>query len=345
MDERRGSHRLRPYQGHHNGKGGACDLTEQELASFLPRTLHELDFSGIAGLKESRRGKVRDVLVTNENLFIITTDRISAFDRILTTIPCKGEVLNRLSLYWFRQTEDIIRNHIVKDLTARTLYVKKCSVLPVEVVVRGYLTGSAWRDYKKGRDVSGICLPQGLAVNQAFEKPLLTPSSKEELGTHDVPLSSADVVKRGLIDRDLWEEVCRCALALFKRGTEVAARRGLILVDTKYEFGVADGKLYLVDEIHTPDSSRYWFADSYQKLFSSGEDQRKLDKEYLRGWLMERGFMGDGGPPVIPDDIRLEVARRYIQAYTIITGEEFVPKSLEPAQELSAIRQFLALAG
>ncbi|MBN2050483.1 MAG: phosphoribosylaminoimidazolesuccinocarboxamide synthase [Spirochaetales bacterium] len=287
------------------------------------------------------RGKVRDLLDLGDELLVITTDRVSAFDRVLATIPCKGQVLNMLSVYWFQETRDIIPNHLAEVISPRTVAVKKCAVLPVEVVVRGYLTGSAWRDYRAGKTVSGIPLPPGMRFNQRFPEPLLTPSTKAERGVHDEPISSQEILDKGLVSPAIWARVEEAARALFSRGTELAAQRGLILVDTKYEFGLLDGELILVDEVHTPDSSRYWFSDSYEELFEAGEKQRKLDKEYLRQWLMDRGFMGDGEIPFIPDEIRLEVARRYIEAYKILTGEEF---SLDPASgrdEREAILQYL----
>jgi phosphoribosylaminoimidazole-succinocarboxamide synthase len=268
-------------------------------------------------------GKVRDIFDLGNELLIVTSDRISAFDRVLTTIPFKGQVLNGMSNYWFDVTGDILPNHIRTKLTSRSVIVSRCEVLPVEVVVRGYLTGSAWRDYESGDSVSGIALPDGMKLNQRFETPLLTPSTKAERGDHDEPISSSEIVSRGLVDGDLWAEVESKAFELFSHGTRLAADRGLILVDTKYEFGLLDGRLVLVDEVHTPDSSRYWFADTYEQLFEAGEKQRKIDKEYLRQWLMDKGYMGDGAPPVIPSEIRANVSERYIQSYELITGAAF----------------------
>jgi len=297
-------------------------MKREEISDYLSTTLDDTRPWLPAGVR-LHSGKVRDILDLGERLLIITTDRISAFDRVLSTIPCKGEVLNRLSTYWFDETKDIIANHVIQDWTPRSMLVQKGEVVPIEVVVRGYLTGSAWRDYTAGNAVSGIKLPEGMRMNQRFETPLLTPSTKEEQGSHDRPISSDEILRSGIIDRKVWERIQSAALALFKRGSDILEKRGLILVDTKYEFALRGGEVILVDEIHTPDSSRFWFADTYRSLFEAGEDQRKIDKEYLRGWLMERGFMGNGRPPVIPDEVRVETAWRYIQAFQLITGQKF----------------------
>ena len=316
-------------------------MDKMEAAKYLNSTFGGFDAEAVPASVEFFSGKVRDIFKADGGMLISTTDRISAFDRILSTIPFKGEILNRLSLFWFENTGDIIPNHIAEKVSARTIAVKKCEVLPVEVVVRGYLTGSAWRDYEEGRAVSGIELPSGMRMNQKFETPLLTPSTKAEQGEHDMPISSAEIVETGLVEKELWAKVEKAALELFRYGSETLASRGLILVDTKYEFGLLDGELVIVDEMHTPDSSRFWYADTYEELFSAGEKQRKIDKEYLRQWLMEeRNFMGKGEMPAIPDEVRLEVADRYIRAYEQITGTEFVPQSLSPEDEIAAIKGF-----
>ncbi|HUX22742.1 MAG TPA: phosphoribosylaminoimidazolesuccinocarboxamide synthase [Spirochaetia bacterium] len=298
-------------------------MKREEIAPFLGSTFSGFSKDDLPAKVNLKKGKVRDIVELGDKLLIVTSDRISAFDRILTTIPCKGEVLNRLSIYWFNETKDILENHLVEELTPRSMLVRKGSVVPIEVVVRGYLTGSAWRDYEADKAVSGIELPKGMRVNQRFDLPLLTPSTKEEQGEHDRPISTKEIVESGIVEPGLWKRIETAATELFERGSEVLGKRGLILVDTKYEFALLDGRLILVDEIHTPDSSRFWFADTYDELFEAGKDQRKIDKEYLRGWLMERGFMGDGEPPEIPDEVRIEVAWRYIQAYELITGTDF----------------------
>jgi len=312
-------------------------MQKSNIASYLKTT-----FTGVPDDFEGKyvRGKVRDIFDLDSKLLVCTTDRISAFDVVLSTIPCKGEVLNRLSNYWFGLTSDIVPNHIDEEISARSVLVKKCEVLPVEVVVRGYLTGSAWRDYQDGKPVSGIELEKGMRFNERFSKPLLTPSTKAERGFHDEPIASEEIVKRGIIEEPLWRKVEETAYALFERGSRLAAERGLILVDTKYEFGVLDGELILVDEIHTPDSSRYWFSDTYEELFAAGDKQRKIDKEYLRQWLMEHGYMGEGNPPEIPDEVRIEVAWRYIQAYELMTGEQFQPSGKTAEAETALIRSY-----
>ena len=229
-----------------------------DLKPYLNRTFSGFKTGDFPAGTKIHTGKVRDIITLDGKLLLTTSDRVSAFDRVLSAIPCKGELLNRMALFWFDETADIIPNHIIKKVTARTVLVKQCRVLPVEVIVRGYLTGSAWRDYENGRPVSGIRLPEGLKRDQKFEKPLLTPSTKAEIGLHDEPISREEILSRKLVAADVWEQVEAAAFALFDRGTQTAARNGLILVDTKYEFGIdADGNVVLVDEVHTPDSSRH----------------------------------------------------------------------------------------
>jgi phosphoribosylaminoimidazole-succinocarboxamide synthase len=316
----------------------------RELAGLLPSCLDELDLPDLPSGVRLVRGKVRDVVDLGSELLLTTTDRISAFDRVLSTIPCKGEVLNTLSLFWFRRTSDIIANAVREEVSPRTVRAAKCRILPVEVVVRGFLTGSAWRDYEQGSAVSGIRLPAGMRAGQRFDTPLLTPSTKEEKGMHDKPISGAEIVSAGIVEKALWQRVDETARALFRRGTEVAAANGLLLVDTKYEFGLCGGQLLLADEVHTPDSSRYWHADTYEALFRAGNPQRELDKEYLRQWLLARGWKGDGTPPAIPDEVRIETARKYIAAWQTITGESFVPRASGAAEESARIREAVRAA-
>ena len=280
------------------------------------------------------RGKVRDVLGAGDRVMLVASDRISAFDRVLSTVPWKGEILSRISAWWFENTADLVPNHLLSPAelggldplaaTGRAVAARRCDMAPVELVVRGYLAGSAWRDYQTGRPVSGISLPSGLRYCQAFPAPLITPSTKEASG-HDLPMSPAEIVSSGRVDAELWAEIEKAALALFRRGQELAAKRGLILVDTKYEFGLSNGTLLVADEIHTPDSSRYWHTADYPGRFASGLQQRELDKETFRRWLVDRGFSGDGESPDITDEVRIQTAVRYAQAFEAITGEIFQP--------------------
>ncbi|MBP9839284.1 MAG: phosphoribosylaminoimidazolesuccinocarboxamide synthase [Proteobacteria bacterium] len=299
-------------------------LIEQQL-NF---TLKEID---LPNLGKKIPGKVRDSYVVGDKRVLITSDRISAFDKILSTIPFKGQVLNQMASYWFKETADIVPNHIIDIPHPNVFISKQVKIIPVEVVVRGYLAGSAWRDYQAGNPVSGITLKQGLKKSQRFDTPIITPSTKEEFGKHDMPISTTDVVAKGIVDKAIWDKVCEYALALFNFGSKRANENGLILVDTKYEFGVLktpNGSLEIIlaDEIHTSDCSRYWMLDSYQECFNNGIDPIMLDKEFVRRWLMERGYMGEGNAPEFTNEIRIETAEKYIQAYEKITGKNFTAK-------------------
>ncbi|MCG8573011.1 MAG: phosphoribosylaminoimidazolesuccinocarboxamide synthase [Spirochaetes bacterium] len=282
-------------------------------------TIHETNFK----IGKKYQGKVRDVYDLNDQLLIITTDRISAFDRVLTTVPFKGAILNKLSLFWFNQTQSIIPNHVIQTVGENGLLVKKCKILPIEVIIRGYLTGSGWREYQKTGQVSGINLPEGLKKNCKFDTPILTPSTKATEG-HDEPISYEEIINQKLVEKSIMEKVKDAAFKLFAYGQEYVAGQNLILVDTKYEFGLLeDGTLILADEIHTSDSSRYWFADSYQENFQAGTDPKSLDKEYLRQYLLSKNFHGDGECPPIPFEIIEGVVQRYLDAYQLITGTSF----------------------
>jgi phosphoribosylaminoimidazole-succinocarboxamide synthase len=321
-------------------------MTRAELDSSLGRAFASLG-EAAAGGRRVYRGKVRDVVLGESAILMIASDRISAFDRVLSTVPFKGEVLSRVSAWWFERCADILRNHVIAGGDpvslglGRATLARKVEMLPVEVVVRGYLAGSAWRDYSAGKSVSGIPLPQGLSRNERLAEPLVTPSTKESDG-HDRPMSEREIVDSGLVSESVWAQVHDKALALFARGSGLSARSGLILVDTKYEFGLAGGELVLADELHSPDSSRYWWARDYERLFRSGEEQRELDKEPFRRWLSERGFTGEGQAPAIPDAVRAETAWRYIQAYEAITGEEFAPIPREPQSEEALAARIIA---
>ncbi|HLC75100.1 MAG TPA: phosphoribosylaminoimidazolesuccinocarboxamide synthase [Candidatus Nanoarchaeia archaeon] len=312
-------------------------VSEKVLAEQLAHTLEMTDFPSLG---EKYEGKVRDNYSKDGRRIIIATDRLSAFDRILCTIPFKGQVLTQMARFWFEQTTEICRNHMIDVPDANVMVVNECTALPVEMVVRAYLTGttttSAWYNYEKGvRNFCGNVLPEEMKKDQKFEQPILTPSTKAEKGAHDESVSRAEILRRGLVTEKQFDEMARISFALFQRGQEICARQGIILVDTKYEFGVDEkGEIVLIDEIHTPDSSRFWFADSYGELFALGKEQRKIDKEYVRLWLAERGFRGDGEIPLIPDDVKIETARRYIQAYELITGVRFIAVPGNPIERV-----------
>lgn len=294
-------------------------INEEIIKKNLNNTLEETNFLGLGG---RYKGKVRDNYIKDDRRIMITTDRISAFDRVLTTLPFKGQILNQLSVFWFEKTKDIVENPIIDVPDPNVMVVKQCKIIPVEMVVRAYLTGSAWRDYKAGKDISGISLPEGMKKNQKLDKLIVTPSTKAATG-HDEHIAKEELIAKGTVSEELYGQMEQAALKLFKKGTELAAKQGLILVDTKYEFGLLNNKLVVCDEMHTPDSSRYWYTDAYEQLFKEGKEQRMLDKEYVRIWLINQGFMGDGAIPKIPNEIKIEAMKRYIKAYEQITGQEF----------------------
>ncbi|MBR0057352.1 MAG: phosphoribosylaminoimidazolesuccinocarboxamide synthase [Kiritimatiellae bacterium] len=300
-------------------------ISEDKIRSALASTLDATDFH--IGRRVS--GKVRDsYILPGGRRALVTTDRVSAFDRVLGTIPFKGQVLNQTAAFWFEKTKDIVPNHVISVPDPNVMVVAECGQLPLEFIVRGYITGvtetSAWTNYARGaRNICGNRLPDGLRKDQKLERPILTPTTKHEV--HDRNISRDEAIAEGLITPELFDEAADVCFRMFEAGTREAARRGLILVDTKYELGMLDGKLVVSDEIHTPDSSRYWYADTYEELFAKGEPQRKLDKEYVREWLAARGFRGEGEPPALPDDVRVEAARRYITAYELVTGRDFEP--------------------
>ena len=301
-------------------------ISNSDLQAQLPLCLKATDFPTMGAKYE---GKVRDNYSKDGKRVIIVTDRLSAFDRVITLIPFKGQVLNQMAKFWFDKTKDIAENHVIEFPDPNVVVAKECKAMPVEMIVRGYITGvtstSIWTHYENGeRNFCGNALPDGLKKNQKLEKPILTPSTKAEYGGHDESVSREQILASGVISAEQFDYMADVAMKLYLRGVEIAAKQGIILVDTKYEFGINDeGKIVLIDEIHTPDSSRFWFADEYEKRLASGEEQKKIDKEYLREWLAERGFKGEGEVPVIPDDIRVETGRRYIEAYELITGQKF----------------------
>lgn len=273
-------------------------------------------------------GKVRDVYdIKNEFLVMVVSDRISAFDVVLPKgIPYKGQVLNQIASKFLDATLDICPNWKIASPDPMVTVGHRCEPFAVEMIVRAYLTGSSWRDYKAGaRQICGISIPDGMKEHQRFAEPIVTPTTKAEQGEHDANISKQEILERGIVSKEDYETLERYSLALFARGSEMAAQQGLILVDTKYEFGKKDGKIYLIDEIHTPDSSRYFYADGYQERFDKGEQQRQLSKEFVREWLMENNFQGLDGQqvPAMSEDFIKSVSDRYIELYEHITGEKF----------------------
>jgi len=273
-------------------------------------------------------GKVRDVYtVKNDLLVMVATDRISAFDVVLPKgIPYKGQMLNQIAAKFLDATADIVPNWKLASPDPMVTVGLRCEGYPVEMIVRGYLCGSAWRTYKSGvREICGVKIPDGMRENQRFPQPIITPTTKAELGRHDEDITREEILTQGLVSVDEYEMLEKYTMELFLRGTEIAAKRGLILVDTKYEFGRRDGKIYLIDEIHTPDSSRYFYADSYQELFDKGEAQKQLSKEFVREWLMENGFQGKDGQqvPEMTPEIVAGISERYIELFENISGESF----------------------
>lgn len=324
-------------------------LDPDSLRKGLSLTLDATHFEGPppGGLGTKHEGKVRDSYLPGDGRrILITTDRISAFDRVLGTLPFKGQLLNELSAWWFERTRDIAPNHLLETPDPNVMVGLECKPLEVELVVRAYLTGvtstSIWTHYEKGARVfCGHPLPDGLSKNDALPAPILTPSTKAEKGGHDVSVSRDELLAMGKVSATHFDKATEIALSLFRRGQALCAERGLILVDTKYEMGIApDGRVVVIDEIHTPDSSRYWFASSYEERRARGEEPESFSKEYLRTWLAAKGWTGEGAMPPIPDEVRMEASRRYAEAFEAITGRTFVP-NLEEA--IARIRRNLKL--
>ena len=299
-------------------------ISQAQIRSQLNNCLLEAKFDRWAN--QYQKGKVRDIYLLEDKRILITTDRQSAFDHVLGAIPLKGQVLNKTAKYWFDQTADIVPNQVLDVPDSNVTVARELDMLPVEIVVRRYLTGSTdtsvWTNYNNGvRKFCGVDLPDGMIKNQKFEEAIITPTTKAE--DHDESISPEQIVDRGLVDADRWAEVEKVALELFARGTELAAQRGLILVDTNSEMGLdPDGNLTVADEIHTPDSSRYWILDSYEDLHARGEEPESLDKEFLRLWLVDKGISDDNSPE-LDTEIRTQVSARYIDLFERVTGEQF----------------------
>ncbi len=302
----------------------------------MSKTLVQTDFK-LPKQKSVYHGKVRDVyFLENKQVAMIATDRISAFDVVLPKgIPFKGQVLNQIASYFFKATEDIVPNWLIDTPDPMVALGHYCEPFKVEMVIRGYITGSAWRAYAKGeREICGIKLPEGLRENEAFAEPIITPTTKEDEG-HDENISREEIIAQGIVSEEDYVQLEAYTKALFKRGQEMARERGLILVDTKYEFGKKDGKIYLIDEIHTPDSSRYFYADGYEERFAKGEEQKQLSKEFLRQWLIQNGFQGQEGQPIpeMSDEYCASVSERYIELYEKVTGKTFVKEESDKLSE------------
>jgi len=314
-------------------------LDQATLRQTLPYALDGVD---LPFLGERSRGKVRDLYRRGDQLVLVTTDRLSAFDHILGLVPYKGQVLNQLSAFWFAATQDIVANHLVAIPDPNVAVARACAPLPVEVVVRGYITGvtqtALWYRYSQGeRCIYGIDFPDGLHKNDALPDPVITPTTKGRAGEHDERITGPEIVERRLMTADRWAEVCAAAVAVFRRGQAIARRAGLILVDTKYEFGLdAHGNLTLIDEVHTPDSSRFWLADSYPSRHDAGEEPENFDKEFVRLTYAAQGYRGDGPPFPLPADLAVQAAERYIRTYELLTGQTFAPGDLPAGPRIAA---------
>lgn len=303
-------------------------VTEEQILKALSNVLKTTDFD----FGEKFVGKVRDTYILEDGRrVIVTTDRQSAFDHVLGEIPFKGAVLNQLAAFWFDATSDIVDNHLISVPDPNVSIVKSCEGVPIEMIVRGYISGvtgtSIWGSYNKGeRVIYGIEFPEGLKKNQKLAEPVITPTTHGDptgKGGHDERLTRDEILSSDLVSKEIYLQMEKVAIELFKRGSEIALKNGLILVDTKYEFGLIDGKLVLMDEIHTPDSSRFWKADSYQERFDKGEEPENFDKEFLRLWYKERGYSGDGEPPKMSEELIVDLSKRYIEVYEKLTGKGF----------------------
>lgn len=313
-------------------------LPTETLQRGLSLTLQGTD---LGWLGREYKGKVRDNYSTADGRrFIVVTDRISAFDRVLGTLPFKGQVLNQLAAYWFQATRELVPNHMLRVPDANVMECVECEPLDVEMVVRAYLTGvsstSILTAYQAGaREFCGHKLPEGLRPHERLPAPLLTPTTKARDGGHDENATREQIIASGAVSAGDFDAAAEYAMQLFRFGEKACAARGLILVDTKYEFGRApDGRIVVIDEIHTPDSSRFWFSTSYEERMRAGKSPESFDKEYVRRWLVEQGYRGEGAIPTIPDEVRLEAARRYIEACDTIRGEPFVPNLESPVARI-----------
>ncbi len=313
-------------------------VDEKTIREALAHTLDHTDFPGLGKKYE---GKVRDNYSAGDRRFIVVTDRISAFDHVLGTIPFKGQVLNALATHWFDRTKSVVPNHVIATPDPNVLECIECEPLLVEMVMRSYLTGttstSIWTHYENGsRLFCGHALPDGMKKNQKLPKAILTPATKAPKGEHDVSGSREEILATGNVTAQDFDAAAALAEKLFAAGQAMCAERGLILVDTKYEFGkTKDGRIVVIDEIHTPDSSRFWMKDTYEARFAAGQDPEPLDKDFVRRHYVAIGYRGDGPPPPLPDDVRVGAAQRYIEAFERITGRAFVPNTEDPISRIA----------
>lgn len=290
-----------------------------------------VDRINIPKLGKRQSGKVRDWYTRNGMRILIATDRISAFDKVLGFIPTRGAVLTKFSEFWFENTRDIVQNHMIGVIDPNIMLVSECQALPIEVIVRGYITGvtntSLWRQYSEDkRTIYGIKFPDGLKKNQKLKKPVITPTTRETgAGGHDEPITKKGIIAQKLISPKIWNQIEKVAIKLYERGAKIADKAGFILADTKYEFGLdKNGKLVLIDEIHTPDSSRYWVKNTYKERFKNGEEVENFDKEFMRLWFKQQGYTGKGKVPQMPSDLIVKIAKRYMEVYEKLTGEKFI---------------------
>ena len=312
-------------------------MLRKALEERLSDQFTAVDVDRLAGFGRHYKGKVRDMFIGDDEIMMFTSDRHSAFDVVLTSIPCKGAILNSITEAAFRATEDLCPNHLIDRPHPNVLRVKRADPIAAEIIVRRYITGSLWRAYQRGEaGVYEVPLAADLQADQRFETPIITPSTKAAVGEHDEPISRRGLVEEGYVPKALLDEACEKAMQLFLRGEELAAAQGLILVDTKYEFGMIDGELCVIDEIHTADSSRYWVADEYEARFAAGEPQRMLDKENIRQWLIGQGYQGEGTPPEIPAELRVDLAMVYADLHHRLLGTPFAADGIAPPSELYA---------
>lgn len=314
-------------------------IDKKTIIKNIPNSVDKISFSKLG---KHSKGKVRDWFVKDNLRILIATDRISAFDKILGVVPFRGAVLNKLSQFWFEKTRDIVKNHMIGIIDPNVMLVTECQALPIEVVVRGYITGvtntSLWKMYSEGqRIIYGIKFPEGLVKNQKLKKPVITPTTRATgPGGHDEPITGKEIIKKKIIGEKLWKKIEKVALKLFERGSQICQKGGFILADTKYEFGLdKKGGLVLIDEIHTPDSSRLWLKKTYGQKFKKGEETESYDKEIMRIWFKNQGYSGTGRAPKLPNDLIAEIASRYMEVFEKITGEDFlIDLKIPPEQRI-----------